>query len=791
MLYCPNPTCQTLNDDGHRFCQQCGTFLPHRYLWAAEIATPPSVDALLGDRYWHKGKGIFLDTLPGYPPGTDIEDIPSIVYAYLRLAEKRLHLPLVYDLITDESHPAEHPIVLLEEAAIWQPGQVFTDGNGSQAQPSFAGVLLLPSIQDLWTRVSGRRQLFWLWQIASLWQSLADEDVATTLLTPDLIRVEGGLVRLLELRLDLPDTPPTLADLGALWHSWLAKANPDINAFLEALCTGMMDGSLSDATQVLAELDTQLVSLHKATPHTVRIATQTDQGPTRSRNEDACYPPEGTADTETLHSDEANHAIVIVCDGIGGHQGGDVASHLAIASLDQHLHAFPLPTLDPSKLSHALVESIGIANDQISQRNDSEMRMERQRMGTTLVMGLLRHHELYLSHVGDSRAYWVTRWGCHQATLDDDVASRQMRLGYTLYRQALRHPNSGSLVQALGMGSSNLLHPTVQRFLLDEDGVILLCSDGLSDGDRVEEHWDTELLSLLKGEGDFAALSHHLIEIANTQNGHDNVTVGVVHHQLPIAEDDQQIILQHMKALAEDYQAAVQGKAIASPSATATTTATVVAETEQPSRRPLVNLISLLLIVLLGGALVILLVPQLRDRVLPLLGETPSEEPPLLPTPTPEAIASPDPILPGNLIQIGRPPEGGIPLRLLSQPDPAKLDGLVISSGSILRVIERPEEIDVPWLRVIVCSVEATPTPTEDAILDSTEPPPDISGTPTPETIPPAPIAQVGNEGWLIEESVIPLAMPVSEDVVPSTICPPATAPANDADPSLEGDPLG
>jgi protein phosphatase len=764
--------------------------LPRRYLWAAELATPPAIDSLLGDRYLHKGRGIFLDTLPGYPPATDIEDVPAVVYAYLRLAEHRLHLPLVYDLVTDEAHPAEHPIVLLEEASIWQPGQVFGTGDGA-ATPRFTGVLLLPSILDLWTRVSGRRQLFWLWQIASLWPSLLSEEVATTLLTPDLIRVEGGLVRLLELRLDLPDTPPTLADLGTLWHSWLTKADPEITDFLKSLCMGMMDGTLSDAAQVLAELDAQLAQFHRATPHTVRLVTQTDQGPTRSRNEDACYPKEGTVETDVLHSDAANHTFVIVCDGIGGHQGGDVASHLAITSLDRHLHTFPLPTLNPSKLSHALVESIGIANDQISQRNDSEMRMERQRMGTTLVLSLLRHHELYLAHVGDSRAYWVTRWGCHQATLDDDVASRQMRLGYTLYRQALRHPNSGSLVQALGMGPSNLLHPTVRRFLLDEDGVILLCSDGLSDADRVEEHWDTELLPLLRGAGDFATLGHHLVEIANTQNGHDNVTVGIIHHQLPVAEDDQQIILQHMQALAEGYQATLHGRAIAAPAAAASTAATVVAEPAQPARRP-ISLIPLLLMLLLGAASVIFLVPQLRDRVLPLLGETPPEEPPLRPTTPPEAIASPTPLLPGNLIQIGRIPEGGIPLRLLSQPDPAKLDGLTLAAGSILRVLDRPEEIDVPWLRVVVCSVGETPAPTGDAILNSTEPPADPTlPAPEPTTVPPSQLAPVGSEGWLPEEAVVPLAMPVAEEVVPSNICPPATDPAVNPDSSLEGDPLG
>jgi len=807
MLYCPNPTCQTLNDDGHRFCQQCGAFLPRRYLWAATLTSPPSVDALLGDRYLHKGQGIFLDTLPGYPPATDIEEVPPVVYAYLRLAGRRLHVPLVYDLIVDADHSAEHPIVLLEEAALWQPGQAFgtAESGKTGAAPAFTGVLPLPGIADLWTRVSGRRQLFWLWQIASLWQPLADENVGITLLQPELIRVEGALVRLLELRLNTGGVAPSLADLGSFWYDWCAKADPDIAPFLENLCTQLVDGTITDPSLVMAELDAQLALAHKATPHTVRIATQTDKGPTRSRNEDACYPEGGTLKTKVLQSDAINASLAIVCDGIGGHQGGDVASNLAIAALDQELHALPLTDLTPDKLGQALIDSIEVANDQISQRNDSELRMERQRMGTTLVMGLLRHHELFLAHVGDSRAYWITRWGCHQATLDDDVASRQMRLGYALYRQALRHPNSGSLVQALGMGPSNLLHPTVQRFLLDEDGVILLCSDGLSDGDRVEEHWDTELLPLLKGTGDLAPLSNRLVEVANTLNGHDNVTVGIIHHQLPVAEDDQQVIQLHMLSLAEQSQSSRGGgmgggTAIATPAATdhatnnATNNATkVITEADQPTRRPLVSLISLLLLLVLGGALLVVLMPPLRDRILPLLSGNPPDEapvPPVIPTETPGAIASPEPILPGNLIQIGRTPEGATPLRLLSQPDPAKLDGIFIPSGSILRVLDKPEEIDVPWLYVVVCSVGDAPPPLDDTVLDSTQPPPAV-GNPTPATLLPAPIAQVGNEGWLEEQTVIPLAMPVSEDVVPTDICPPSTSPATDSDPSLEGDPLG
>ena len=82
-------------------------------------------------------------------------------------------------------------------------------------------------------------------------------------------------------------------------------------------------------------------------------------------------------------------------------------------------------------------------------------------MGTTVVMALPIAPAMYITHVGDSRAYWITRHNCHQITLDDDLASREVRLGYAVYRQALQHSGSGSLVQALGMSTSASLTKTL------------------------------------------------------------------------------------------------------------------------------------------------------------------------------------------------------------------------------------------------------------------------------------------------------------------------------------------
>jgi hypothetical protein len=94
------------------------------------------------------------------------------------------------------------------------------------------------------------------------------------------------------------------------------------------------------------------------------------------------------------------------------------------------------------------------------------------------------------------------------------------------------------LVQALGINASSLLHPMIQRFPLDEDSVFLLCSDGLSDNNLVDQYWHLELLPILTGEVDLATANQRLIDLANQKNGHDNVTVVLVHYQVAPAKTD-------------------------------------------------------------------------------------------------------------------------------------------------------------------------------------------------------------------------------------------------------------
>ncbi|MEG3953915.1 protein phosphatase 2C domain-containing protein [Microcoleus sp. herbarium2] len=486
------------------------------YLWAlGEGIKGCKPGDLIAGRYLVKRDRLLVDTQPEQLPEMP-EEIPSVVTPYLRLFGYQLHVPQVYGLVSSQRSKLSGDIWLLENGPILKVTES-----------------LMPELADSWKGATAMRQLNWLWQISQLWQPFIAQGVASTLLTPELQRVEGQLVRFLELQPDRK--PPSLSQLGKLWQQSLEDAHPAIANFLRQLCQQMVAGQVRNGEQLMGQLDKALAKCGRFYDRHVQIATGTDVGRARAHNEDACYPPSGTV----FSGNPGSSACAIVCDGIGGQDGGEIASAEAIAVLRDKLDQMPLhqANWDPLSLTSKLERAACAANDKIAGRNDSEHRQGRQRMGTTLVMALAHIHELYVAHVGDSRAYWITRTGCYQVTLDDDVASREVRLGYSLYRDALEQVAAGALIQALGITSSNTLHPTVQRFPVDEDCVLLLCSDGLSDKDRVEECWEAEILPILDGSIGVARARDRLIEIANTRNGHDNVTVALIHCQAHLRDE--------------------------------------------------------------------------------------------------------------------------------------------------------------------------------------------------------------------------------------------------------------
>ena len=546
---CSNPHCMALNDLENHFCRQCKTPLVKRYLWAmgaksntssaANIAVPSQIStkeigSLIGERYLALSQRIFLDTKPGLIPQIP-EAIPEKISTYLQLFSCSPHTPQVYGQLDGYS------IWLLDY------GTVPYNSLGKLEYPQ----QLVPKILSFWPEAQAIKQLNWVRQMASLWKPLLERNVASTLLDPFFIRVNGSLVQLIELKSD-PQTPPTLKELGKLWSQFAENANPMIKQMLEQLSMRLENGSISKIEQVFAVLDYSLELCSQYYDYSYQVFACSDSGPTRPNNEDAAYPDNSTP----IIIKNQEISLAIVCDGVGGHEGGEIAAKETINNLRTNIEqmSFDSEHNSPGTIFKQLVRFTNDANDAICKRNDNEQRHERQRMGTTLVMSLTRNHEAYLNSVGDSRIYLVTPVGCHQVTIDDDLASREVRLGYAVYRDALQYPSAGALIQALGMRHSSALHPNIKRFIIDENCIFLLCTDGLSDFDRVEQYWRNLILPMLSGKTDIIKTVKTLVRIANERNGHDNATVALVHCQItpkPLTQEDSILWSQVEMAIAD------------------------------------------------------------------------------------------------------------------------------------------------------------------------------------------------------------------------------------------------
>jgi protein phosphatase len=486
------------------------------------VRTYYHVGELIDNRYLVKQPQIVLDTKPAQAPQAPDEP-PSWISLYLKLLPFHLHIPQVYGYIPSPDERLNMDIWLLEY------GNIPLDETGELIYPE-----LLPTLAEVWSQASDLRQIHWLWQMAKLWHPLQRKAVVSSLLNPSLTRVNDQLLQLLELSKD-EATAPNLKDLGAFWTGLIPTAAANIQDFLVSLTQELESGDLDRPESLIAILDYALQHYGGGQERSYEIFTCTDTGLLREHNEDACYPPTNQAITLA----HGQNPLAIVCDGIGGQEGGEIAAQLAIETLSREINPSPTTNIEiyPDSYSLILEQAIRVTNDLISQRNDQESRQDRQRMGTTLVMAFAQAQEMYAAHVGDSRIYWITAHSCHQVTVDDDLASREVKLGYLLYRDAIQYPNAGALVQALGMSSATNLHPTVQRLIIDQDCVFLLCSDGLSDYDRVEQYWDSEIVPLLRGEKNVTAVGESLLQLANQKNGHDNSTIALVYCRVvPAAE---------------------------------------------------------------------------------------------------------------------------------------------------------------------------------------------------------------------------------------------------------------
>lgn len=234
---------------------------------------------------------------------------------------------------------------------------------------------------------------------------------------------------------------------------------------------------------------------------------QTDRGRVRRRNEDNLL----------VRSDVG---VFAVADGMGGHAAGDVASALAVRTLDAALDGRG-PVHHPEALRDALVEATREANQRILSAAASDP--AQRGMGTTMtVLGLAAEAGRYvLAHAGDSRAYLFRDGELSQLTVDHTWVQRQVDTGRLTRSQARVHPYSSMLTNALGVAEEDRVDGAVG--VAQPGDLFLLCTDGLS---GVLE--DDQIRTVLAEDRTLDGLASELILATNEAGGPDNITVVLV-----------------------------------------------------------------------------------------------------------------------------------------------------------------------------------------------------------------------------------------------------------------------
>ncbi|MGM9839252.1 MAG: Stp1/IreP family PP2C-type Ser/Thr phosphatase [Sodaliphilus sp.] len=236
------------------------------------------------------------------------------------------------------------------------------------------------------------------------------------------------------------------------------------------------------------------------------LANCTDAGKVRSVNEDAM-----------ATFDSPNGRVVVVCDGMGGQNAGDVASQLAVAVIQDILsdNTFPSP-------EEAITRSIMAANQAILRRAAQDDALSG--MGATCVMAIINQGKVYYGSVGDSRIYYIANGAIRQVTKDQSYVQTLVDEGRISKEAAEHHQDKNQITNALGI--ENMQAPVIcQMPIVPEPGsVLLLCTDGLSGMIN-----NNVILSTVTNHNvPLLDRAQQLVNLANAAGGLDNITVQLV-----------------------------------------------------------------------------------------------------------------------------------------------------------------------------------------------------------------------------------------------------------------------
>ena len=240
----------------------------------------------------------------------------------------------------------------------------------------------------------------------------------------------------------------------------------------------------------------------------MKVFARSDIGKAREMNQDAYYASQ-PSDTVGLY---------IVADGMGGYNGGEIASTIAVTAAKNYIESnFAETEHTKEKLQELVKNAIEYANMLVYEKSKEIQELEG--MGTTIEVALVHNNRVYIGHIGDSRIYRIRKNFIRKLTTDHSYVEKLVKDGTISRDEAMHHPKKNMLTKALGCTSFVEPDVSVKGFLKDD--ILVLTSDGLTNMVRDEEIYNTI-------QDNIEVATEKLIDKANEAGGLDNITVIVV-----------------------------------------------------------------------------------------------------------------------------------------------------------------------------------------------------------------------------------------------------------------------
>jgi PPM family protein phosphatase len=305
----------------------------------------------------------------------------------------------------------------------------------------------------------------------------------------------------------------------------------DISASFLLVCFSVLFpltiNSYFDQTHKVQEVQTELRESNLVKNE---ISCLSDIGKVRELDEDSVFVAKIFS---TVNGISSRKALLMVCDGMGGHSKGEVASCLASLSVAKEI----VPELLAGKSDYKTLLSNAVSNANTQVLNYATENPVCEGMGTTMTVAIADQNNLQIAHVGDTRAYLVSNSQISQLTKDHSYVQELVDKGEITKEEAKRHPQKNVITRVVGVYADVIVD--VYGYRLQSDAQLLMCCDGL-----VNHVNDNEIKDIVQSSLMAKKACASLIDLANSRGGKDNISVvltPVFSNLFPINEKTQQI----------------------------------------------------------------------------------------------------------------------------------------------------------------------------------------------------------------------------------------------------------